>query len=70
MYEGGLKKAEALAYPVTAKYYLRTYESLRMTELSRSCSKDCFGSYDKMVMGQLKRLNDGLEQWLTNRGVK
>lgn len=62
--------SEALAYPVTAKYYLRTYESLRMTELSRSCSKDRFGSYDKMVMGQLKRLNDGLEQWFTNRGVK
>lgn len=56
--------SESLAYPVTAKYYLRTYEHLRITNLSRSRNPDCFGSYDKIAMAQIKCLNDVIDQWL------
>lgn len=56
--------SESLAYPVTAKYYLHTYEHLGITHLSRSRDPDCFGSYDRIAMAQIKCLNDGMDQWL------
>lgn len=57
--------SEALAYPITAKYYLREFENMRMEIFSRSCPMQHFGEYDMLVMKQLKELNVLLDNKLS-----
>lgn len=48
---------EALAYPVTAKYYLNTFENVSMEHTSRSRDAKALTPYHKLVMEQLYRLH-------------
>lgn len=51
---------EALAYPVTAKYYLNTFENVFMQCTSRSRDAKALTPYHKLVMEQLYRLHTAL----------
>lgn len=46
---------EVLAYPVTAKYYLKSFEHIPMELSSRSCAQP-LREYDRFVMEQLHQL--------------
>ena len=54
--------SEALAYPITAKHYLNRYEGVTMSNFSRSCPAERFGSYDALVMEQMKQINQCLQK--------
>lgn len=53
---------EVLAYPLTAKHYLREYEGIPMEVFSRIPNLRQMGSYDRFVMKQLYQLNQAMGQ--------
>ncbi|MDO4285379.1 MAG: dihydrodipicolinate synthase family protein [Eubacteriales bacterium] len=57
--------SEVLPYPTTAKYYLKEYEGIPVNVFSRSCRQRELKEYDKLVMGQLERLGNGINTRLT-----
>lgn len=52
---------EALSYPLTAKYYLNTFENTAMEVTSRVRDDNSFSDYDALVMEQMKLLADHAE---------
>lgn len=53
---------ESLAYPATAKYYLREYEGLNIESYSRSVDCSLVTDYQKSCLAQMKLLSDDLFQ--------
>lgn len=57
---------EQLAYPVTAKYHLRTFEGIAVTTVTRTRPASDLRPYDEMCVGQMKRLAD---EWEARLGI-
>ena len=53
---------ESLAYPATAKYYLKEYEGLNITSISRVVSCEEITDYQKSCLWQMKVLGDYILQ--------
>ena len=53
---------ESLAYPATAKYYLREYESIDSGTLSRTVDDSLVTDYQKSCLAQMKTLGDFIKQ--------
>lgn len=49
---------ESLAYPATAKYYLKRYENMDILSLSRTADCKLVTEYQKSCLAQMKTLGE------------